>query len=78
MINSITAVRGMNDILANDIIYWQFIEQKLKLSADSYGYSEIRLPIVEHTELFKRSVGDTTDIVQKEMYSFTDKGGRDR
>jgi histidyl-tRNA synthetase len=75
MINSITAVRGMNDILANDIIYWQFIEQKLKLLADSYGYSEIRLPIVEHTELFKRSVGDGTDIIEKEMYCFNDRNG---
>ena len=69
----INAIRGMNDILPKDIIYWQFIEQKLRSLAASYGYSEIRVPIVEQTNLFKRSVGEVTDIVEKEMYVFSDR-----
>ena len=72
-VKKINAVRGMNDILPKDIIYWQFIEQKLRQLAQMYSYSEIRLPIVESTELFKRSVGEVTDIVEKEMYTFSDR-----
>ncbi len=69
----INAIRGMNDILPKDIIYWQFIEQKLRALSASYGYSEIRVPIIEQTNLFKRSVGEVTDIVEKEMYVFNDR-----
>lgn len=69
----VQAVRGMLDVLPDEISYWQFIEQNLRQLTASYGYSEIRLPIVESTELFKRSVGEVTDIVEKEMYTFVDR-----
>lgn len=71
----INAVRGMPDLLPEDISYWQYIEEKLRVLTASFNYSEIRLPIVESTELFKRSVGDVTDIVEKEMYTFEDRNG---
>lgn len=67
------AIRGMHDILMQDTPRWQFIEDTIKLILDQYGYQEIRIPIVEKTELFKRSIGDNTDIVSKEMYSFEDR-----
>ncbi len=70
-------VYGAEDILPSDSYKWQFIEDIMRGQAQSYGFSEIRTPVFEHTELFNRSVGDTTDIVQKEMYSFTTKGGDD-
>lgn len=77
MINAVSApiqaVRGMNDILPIEISYWQFIEKTLQSVLASYGYYEIRLPIVEKTELFKRSIGEATDIVEKEMYTFLDR-----
>ena len=70
---TIHAIRGMNDILPEDVIYWQFIEEKLRKLTREYGYHEIRLPILEFTELYKRGVGEVTDIVEKEMYTFLDR-----
>jgi histidyl-tRNA synthetase len=67
------AVRGMHDILMQDTPRWHYLEKTIKNILDQYGYQEIRLPIVEKTELFKRSIGDNTDIVSKEMYSFEDR-----
>ena len=55
---------------------WQEVETKLKKTAENFGFLEIRTPVFEHTDLFERSVGDTTDVVNKEMYTFEDKGGR--
>jgi histidyl-tRNA synthetase len=68
-------IRGMNDVLADDMPYWQFIEARARELFAAYGYQELRVPVVEHTELFKRSIGEFTDIVEKEMYTFTDRGG---
>lgn len=68
--------RGTNDFLPEDTAKWQYVEQILRDLCKDYGYEEIRTPIFEHTELFQRGVGDTTDIVQKEMYTFEDSGGR--
>jgi histidyl-tRNA synthetase len=68
-------VRGMNDVLAADMPYWQMLEQSARELFSAYGYQEVRVPLVEHTELFKRSIGEFTDIVEKEMYSFPDRGG---
>jgi len=70
---SITAIKGMNDILPGDIETWQYLESKAREVFAVYGFSEIRTPAVEKTELFCRSIGETTDIVEKEMYTFTDK-----
>lgn len=70
------APRGTNDILPRDAAKWQYIEEKVKRICKSYGFGEIRTPVFEHTELFERGVGDTTDVVQKEMYTFLDKGER--
>ena len=70
------AVKGTNDILPSDSHRWQFVEKKMLETASLFGFKEIRVPVFEHTEVFKRSVGDTTDVVQKEMYTFDDKGGR--
>ncbi len=70
------AVKGTNDILPSDSHNWQFVEGKMLEVASLYGFKEIRVPVFEHTEVFLRSVGDTTDVVQKEMYTFDDKGGR--
>lgn len=67
------AVRGMHDILMQDTPRWHYLEETIKDILSQYGYQEIRLPIVEKTELFKRSIGDNTDIVSKEMYSFEDR-----
>ncbi|WP_333606412.1 histidine--tRNA ligase [Arsukibacterium sp.] len=75
MSKSIQAIRGMNDCLPQDTALWQFVEQTLRDTVSRYGYSEIRFPIVEMTELFKRSIGEVTDIVEKEMYTFTDRNG---
>lgn len=72
---SITAIKGFNDLLPTESGHWQFIEQTARKVFSRFGFSEIRVPIVEKTELFCRSIGDTTDIVEKEMYTFTDKGG---
>lgn len=70
------APRGTQDLLPGVSDKWQYVEGKLKELSNLYQYKEIRTPIFEHTELFERGVGDTTDIVQKEMYTFTDKGDR--
>jgi histidyl-tRNA synthetase len=72
---SITAIKGFNDLLPSESGHWQFIEQTARQVFARYGFSEIRVPILEKTELFCRSIGDTTDIVEKEMYTFVDKGG---
>ncbi len=71
----IQAIRGMNDVLPSQVWYWQYLERQLRHLANSYGYSEIRFPIVEQTSLFKRSIGEATDIVEKEMYTFEDRNG---
>ncbi|SFA77025.1 histidine--tRNA ligase [Clostridium frigidicarnis] len=68
--------KGTNDMLHVDAYKWQYVENSLKNLAEEYGIREIRTPIFEHTELFSRGVGETTDVVQKEMYTFEDKGGR--
>lgn len=68
--------RGTQDILPEAVKTWHWIEEKLKEVTKQYRYEEIRTPIFEHTEIFARGVGDTTDIVQKEMYTFEDRGGR--
>lgn len=75
MADIIRSIRGMNDILPDVTPYWQAVEQTLKTVLSGYGYQEIRFPIVEKTELFKRSIGEVTDIVEKEMYSFEDRNG---
>ena len=69
----IQAIRGMHDILMHETPNWQYIEQSIQNVLDQYNYKEIRLPIIEKTELFKHAIGDNTDIVSKEMYSFEDK-----
>lgn len=69
----IEAVRGMNDILPEQTALWRYVENKLHKLAASYGYTEIRMPVLEKTELFKRSIGEVTDIVEKEMYTFLDR-----
>lgn len=71
--NTPRAVKGMNDLLPIDSHKWQKVEQIVRNTLKSYGYSEIRFPILERTELFKRSIGEVTDIVEKEMYSFKDR-----
>lgn len=70
------APKGTRDILPSEIYRWQYVEKEFNKLCSSFGYKEIRIPVFEHTELFQRGVGDTTDIVQKEMYTFNDKGGR--
>ncbi len=72
---AIKSIRGMHDILPESIHVWQHLETTLREVLESYGYHEIRMPIVEATELFKRSIGDVTDIVEKEMYTFDDRNG---
>ncbi len=76
MAEIIKAVKGTNDVLPEDSYKLQFVEQTLLDVASLYGYREIRIPVFEHTEVFSRGVGDTTDVVQKEMYTFLDKGER--
>lgn len=75
MSKQIQAIRGMNDILPEETPRWQQLEQVIRNLVASYGYQEIRLPIVEQTDLFKRSIGEVTDIVEKEMYTFADRNG---
>ncbi|WP_026906307.1 histidine--tRNA ligase [Paucisalibacillus globulus] len=72
----IKAPRGTADILPKDARKWQYVESNIKGICDNFHYEEIRTPLFEHTEVFARGVGDTTDIVQKEMYTFEDRGGR--
>jgi histidyl-tRNA synthetase len=71
----IPAVRGMNDVLPAEIGAWQRFESCTRELLGAYGYEEIRVPVVEHTELFRRAIGEHTDVVGKEMYTFTDRGG---
>ena len=71
----IQAIRGMHDLLPEQAPLWQFVESSLADVLAGYGYREIRFPIVEQTELFKRSIGEVTDIVEKEMYTFADRNG---
>ena len=68
--------KGTKDILPDESYKWQHIENNVKSLLECYGMREIRVPVFEHTELFSRGVGETTDVVQKEMYTFEDKGGR--
>ena len=71
----IQAIRGMNDILPGDSAAWQYVEAKIASIMQRYAYQEIRFPILESTDLFKRSIGEVTDIVEKEMYTFDDRNG---
>ena len=73
--SEVTAIRGMSDILPAETSRWQFLERTVAAVLAAYGYSEIRLPVVEKTALFKRSIGEVTDIVEKEMYTFDDRNG---
>jgi histidyl-tRNA synthetase len=71
----IKAIRGFNDILPEEIGKWQFVEDTVREVFEGFGFSEIRIPIIERTELFSRGIGEATDIVEKEMYTFTDRSG---
>ncbi len=75
MAKHIQAIRGMHDLLPEQSPLWQFLEDRVRLVFERYGYREIRTPIVEMTELFRRSIGEVTDIVEKEMYTFEDRNG---
>jgi len=75
MAGEIQAIRGMNDLLPAEIGAWQHFETITRELLRAYGYEEIRVPLLEHTELFKRAIGEHTDVVGKEMYTFTDRGG---
>jgi len=74
-LNKIQSIRGMHDILPDQSPLWQFFELTVKELLQSYAYSEIRMPVVESTDLFSRSIGEVTDIVEKEMYTFDDRNG---
>ncbi|MBE6797715.1 MAG: histidine--tRNA ligase [Ruminococcaceae bacterium] len=76
MAEIIKAIKGTCDVTPDDSYKWQYVEQTMLNTASLYGYREIRIPVFEYTEVFSRGVGDTTDVVQKEMYTFQDKGGR--
>ncbi|MFI4963207.1 MAG: ATP phosphoribosyltransferase regulatory subunit, partial [Legionellales bacterium] len=71
----IQAIRGMNDVLPDRTALWRYVEDIFRDCLGRYGYQEIRFPIVESTQLFKRSIGEITDIVEKEMYTFDDLNG---
>jgi histidyl-tRNA synthetase len=73
--NLIQPIRGMNDLTPDQCALWQRVEGVLREAFAAYGYRELRTPLLEHTELFKRSIGDATDIVEKEMYTFDDRNG---
>ena len=73
---SISAPKGTKDLLPSESYKWHYMEDKIRKATELFGYREVRVPMFEHTELFLRGVGDTTDVVQKEMYTFEDKGGR--
>ncbi|HEY8330652.1 MAG TPA: histidine--tRNA ligase [Pseudomonas sp.] len=75
MSKNIQAIRGMNDILPEQTPLWRYLENSVAGLLDGYGYRQIRMPIVEFTDLFKRSIGEVTDIVEKEMYTFDDRNG---
>lgn len=71
-----TAPRGTKDIMPADVAAWRYLEDTMRKVCAQYGYKEIRTPVFEHTELFLRGIGETTDVVEKEMYTFTDRGDR--
>lgn len=73
---NIQAIKGVKDILPGEVEVWQYIENKARTLFETYGFSEIRVPVFEYTELFSRSIGETTDIVEKEMYTFEDTTGK--
>lgn len=75
MVKNIQAVRGMNDILPDVSPHWAAVENRLRHIVNQYGYKEIRSPLLEPTELFKRTIGEATDVVEKEMYTFSDRSG---
>ena len=75
MAKNIQAIRGMHDVLPDRTPIWQFLERRVADVLATYGYREIRMPLLELTELFKRSIGEVTDIVEKEMYTFLDRNG---
>ena len=75
MSKTLQAIRGMNDTLPAQTPLWRYFEQTVAGVLDSYGYQQIRMPVVEFTELFRRSIGEVTDIVEKEMYTFADRNG---
>ncbi len=75
MSNNIQAIRGMNDLLPSHTPLWQWLESQVRHILENYGYQEIRTPLLEKTELFARSIGEVTDIVEKEMYTFNDRNG---
>ena len=75
MSKNIQAIRGMNDILPEQTPLWRYLEDSVAGLLDGYGYRQIRMPVVEFTDLFKRSIGEVTDIVEKEMYTFADRNG---
>ena len=70
------APRGTKDVIPQESYKWHYVEEEIRNICKNFGYKEVRIPVFEHTELFERGVGDTTDVVQKEMYTFEDKGGR--
>ncbi|MEK7332870.1 MAG: ATP phosphoribosyltransferase regulatory subunit, partial [Nitrospirota bacterium] len=70
------ALKGVHDIFPPDIYIWQKVESAAEEVFSAYGFQEIRVPIIEATDIFTRSIGETTDIVEKEMYTFPDKAGR--
>lgn len=74
--NIIRAPKGTKDVIPSQVYRWHYVEGVLRETAAEFGFEEIRFPVFEHTELFNRGIGDTTDVVQKEMYTFEDKGGR--
>ncbi len=75
MSSNIQTIRGMHDILPDQSGMWHWLESNVRMVLSGYGYHEIRMPIVEKTDLFKRSIGEVTDIVEKEMYTFADRNG---
>ncbi|KTD19376.1 histidyl-tRNA synthetase [Legionella israelensis] len=75
MVDKIQAIRGMNDVLPDKTFIWRYVEETFVNCLKQYGYKEIRFPVVESTQLFKRTIGEVTDIVEKEMYTFTDLNG---
>lgn len=75
MTTTIQSIRGMHDILPADMAAWHLLEDTVKTVFQAYGFDEIRIPVLEKTDLFARAIGDATDVVQKEMYSFEDRGG---
>ena len=75
MSSSINSIRGMHDVLPADMHLWHALERVVRVTFESYGFEEIRVPVLEKTELFARAIGDATDVVEKEMYTFADRNG---